>query len=202
MPATAFTVTTVMEPVNVYQDAGEAPIHAQWDRTLHCHSIQDMQLQTPPRSTRTWTLLLPGQTRDANCLFYPQLCQFYSQLLHHSDLYITLPLCIMVLLSTGLGTLTGFISFLNRAVQSHDGRLQIFISDAILELMKLSKFSKQESGRAHFLSFSWKHKSGPFRMRRVALSMIHTASETPGTEIQPQRVQKRRKKDTVVTKAA
>lgn len=58
----------------------------------------------------------------------------------------------MVLLSTGPATLTGFICFLNRAVQSHDGRIQIFISDPILELIKLSKFSKQESGRAHFLS--------------------------------------------------
>lgn len=32
MPATAFTVTTVMEPVNVYQDSAEALTCVQWDR--------------------------------------------------------------------------------------------------------------------------------------------------------------------------
>lgn len=32
--------------------------------------------------------------------------------------------------------------------------------------------------------------------------MIHTASETSGTEIQPQRVQKKKKKDAAVTKVA
>lgn len=57
MPATAFTVTTVMEPVNVYQDSAEALTCVQWDRNAahplytwqasSCKQNQDLQELEP-----------------------------------------------------------------------------------------------------------------------------------------------------------
>lgn len=55
----------------------------------------------------------------------------------------------------------------------------------------------------HFLKV---HKSGPFRIRIDAFSIIHAAFEASVTEIQPQTVKKKEKKekrkDTAVSEAA
>ena len=189
-----------MEPVNIYQDSAEALIHAQRDRNA-AHLLYVWQAaanktkiykhSNPPfaRPNKGWKLCILSPILPV--LFPATSPQWTSInhltfLCHGSLLYRTESIYCLV-----------FLKCLNNDLQSHDGRIQIFISDAILAwLMKLRKFSKQESERAYFLSISWKHKSGPFRIRIVASSMIRAASEASVTEIQPQTVQKGKKTPT------